>query len=97
MNTNLILGSERATLQGALRAVKSQLGIPVLVGLCPPPHGDGWASQHLARLSATEQLKLINEAVVTIGKPPKEITTSDIRQALAERLLDRFWGRPVYD
>ncbi|MNG36388.1 hypothetical protein D3C84_1233990 [compost metagenome] len=63
-----------------------------MVGLCPPPHGDGWASQYLARLPATEQLKLLNEAVATTNKPHREITTTDIRRALAELLLDRCFG-----
>lgn len=83
------MGNERATLQGALREVKSRLGIPILVGLREPPHGVGWASQHLARLSATEQLNLLNEAVASIGKPHREITTADIRQALEVLLLER--------
>lgn len=92
MGRSSILDSERATPQGTLRAIKSRLEMPVLVGLRAPPHGDGWVSQHLARMSATEQLNLLNEAVAAIRKPPKEITTTDIRLALATLLIDRCFG-----
>lgn len=82
-------GSERATLQGALRAVKTRLGVAVLVGLGEKPYGNGWANQCLARLSATEQLQLFNEAVVSIDKPREKITTTDILSALGCLLLHR--------
>ena len=85
-----MMGSERSTLQGALRFIKHQLGIAVLVGLRDKPYGRGWLDQSLARLSATEQLALLNEAVAATGKPKIEITLDDIRVQLVLLLSDRF-------
>jgi hypothetical protein len=92
MKSNPVLDSDRATLQGALRSVKSQLGLPVLVGLREPLLGDGWGMQYLARMTASEQLKLLNDAVAAVGKPPKQITTTDIRDALIKLLFDHCFG-----
>ncbi|PYC18756.1 hypothetical protein DMX02_18020 [Pseudomonas jessenii] len=92
MNSDPTLSSDRATPQGALRSVKSQLGLSVLVGLREPQLCDGWGMQYLARLSATEQLDLFNEAVAAVGKPHKEIKTFDIRDALVKLLFGRCFG-----
>lgn len=81
--------SETATLQGALRFVKRQLGLPVLVGLRDRPYGDGWASQHMCRMSSSEQLALLNDAVATIDKPRSQITVDDIQRALTRLLHKR--------
>lgn len=77
------------TPQGTLRFVKQKLGIAVLVGLRDKPYGQGFATQALARLSAAEQLALLNEAVATTGKSRNEITTGDILVEMVAILLSR--------